>query len=52
VRVYASVNNAFDIINHNKGTGIDPEMNKGNGVLWGRTDPMMRTWSCGFQLTF
>ena len=52
LRVYASVNNAFDIINNNRGSGIDPEMNSGSGVLWGRTDPMMRTWSCGVQLTF
>ena len=54
VRVYAAINNAFDIINHNKGTGIDPEINTGvgsygNGV-WGRTDPIMRTYSVGLQI--
>lgn len=54
VRVYASINNAFDLINHNKGTGIDPEINTGvgsfgNGV-WGRTDPIMRSYSFGIQI--
>lgn len=57
VRVYVSVYNAFDIINHSKGTGIDPEINTGSGMsadagAWGRTDPMMRTFSCGVQVTF
>lgn len=54
IRVYASINNAFDVINHNKGTGIDPEINTGvgsfgNGV-WGRTDPIMRSYSFGIQV--
>ena len=54
VRVYASIANAFDIINHNNGTGLDPEINTGvgsygNGV-WGRTDPIMRTYSFGIQI--
>ena len=54
VRVYVAVNNAFDIINHNKGTGLDPEINTGvgsyaNGV-WGRTDPILRTYSFGIQV--
>ena len=54
VRVYASIANAFDIINHNTGTGLDPEINTGvgsygNGV-WGRTDPIMRTYSFGIQI--
>ncbi|WP_407405331.1 SusC/RagA family TonB-linked outer membrane protein [Sodaliphilus sp.] len=54
VRVYASINNAFDLINHNKGTGLDPEINTGvgsfgNGV-WGRTDPIMRSYSFGIQI--
>ena len=56
LRVYVATDNLFDIINHNKGTGIDPEINTGvgsygNGV-WGRTEPIMRTYSCGLQLTF
>ena len=56
VRVYGSIYNAFDIIDHTKKYGIDPEMNKGEGKLadgtWGRTDPMLRTYSCGIQITF
>ena len=54
IRVYVAVNNAFDIINHNNGTGLDPEINTGvgsyaNGV-WGRTDPILRTYSFGIQV--
>lgn len=57
VRVYVSVYNAFDIINHAKGSGVDPEINTGSGMsadsgAWGRTDPLMRTFSCGVQVTF
>ena len=56
VRIYAAVNNAFDIINHNKGTGIDPEMNNGEGSygngVWGRVDPIMRSYSFGIQVDF
>ena len=56
VRVYGSVNNAFDLINHVNGTGIDPEMNDGTGSytngVWGRTDPIYRTYSVGAQITF
>ena len=56
VRVYAAIDNAFDIVNHNNGTGIDPEMNNGNGLLsngvWGRIDPIMRTYSFGIQVDF
>ena len=56
VRVYGSIYNAFDIIDQTKKYGIDPEMNKGEGKLadgtWGRTDPMLRTYSCGIQITF
>lgn len=56
IRLYVSANNLCDIINHTKGTGIDPEMNSyegsaGNGV-WGRIDPIYRTYSVGVQLTF
>lgn len=54
VRVYASINNAFDIINHNNGTGLDPEINTGVGsygnAVWGRTDPIMRSYSFGIQI--
>ena len=56
VRIYGSIDNAFDIINHNNGTGIDPEINTGNGSfgngVWGRIDPIMRTYSCGIQIDF
>ena len=56
LRIYASTDNLFDIINHSNHTGLDPEINTGvgsygNGV-WGRTDPIMRTYSVGLQLTF
>ena len=54
VRVYGTITNAFDIVNHNKGTGIDPEMNNGEGAygngVWGRIDPIMRTYSFGIQI--
>ncbi len=56
VRVYGSINNAFDLINHTNGTGVDPETNDyegsaANGV-WGRIDPIYRTYSFGLQVTF
>lgn len=56
VRIYCSINNAFDIINHTNGTGVDPETNDyegsaANGV-WGRIDPIYRTYSFGLQVTF
>ena len=56
IRVYFSATNLLDIINHNQGTGLDPEINTGvgsyaNGV-WGRTEPIYRTYSCGLQVTF
>ena len=52
VRVYASANNPLDIINHNRQNGIDPEMNDGSGVSWGRVNPLMKTYSFGVQVTF
>lgn len=56
LRVYASFDNLFDIINHNNDTGIDPEISTGSGNLgngvWGRIDPIMRTYSFGLQLEF
>ena len=56
VRVYGSIYNAFDIIDHTKKYGLDPEINTGEGSMgngvWGRTDPMLRTYSCGIQITF
>ena len=56
VRVYGSIYNAFNIIDHTKKYGLDPEINTGEGSMgngvWGRTDPMLRTYSCGIQITF
>ena len=52
VRVYVATNNILDIINHNRTNGIDPEMNDGSGVSWGRVNPLMKTYSCGVQVTF
>ncbi len=56
LRIYASTDNLFDIINHSNHTGLDPEINTGVGsygnAVWGRTDPIMRTYSVGLQLTF
>lgn len=56
VRVYGSILNPFDIINHNNGTGLDPEINTGVGsygnAVWGRTEPIYRTYSVGVQVDF
>ncbi len=56
VRFYGSILNPFDIINHNHGTGIDPEINTGVGSMangvWGRTEPIYRTYSVGVQVEF
>jgi TonB-linked SusC/RagA family outer membrane protein len=56
VRFYGSINNALDIIQHTRKYGIDPEINTGEGSyangVWGRTDPFMRTYSVGVQITF
>ena len=56
LRIYASTDNLFDIINNSNGTGLDPEINTGVGsygnAVWGRTEPIMRSYSVGLQLTF
>ena len=52
IRIYGTIANALDIINHNKGLGIDPEINEKSNYDWGRVDPLMRTYSFGVQLTF
>ncbi len=56
VRIYAAFDNLFDIINHNKGTGLDPEISTGEGSfgngVWGRVAPIMRTYSFGLQIDF
>ena len=56
VRIYGTIINAFDLINHTRKFGLDPEINTGEGNygngVWGRTDPIIRTYSCGLQITF
>ena len=63
VRIYGSILNPFDIINHNQGTGIDPEISTGTGTgagysgstanaSWGRAEPIYRTYSVGLQVEF
>ena len=52
IRIYGTINNAADLINHNKGLGIDPEINEKSNYDWGRVDPLLRTYSFGVQLTF
>jgi len=56
VRIYGTIINAFDLINHTRKNGLDPEINTGEGSygngVWGRTDPILRTYSCGLQITF
>ena len=63
VRIYGSILNPFTIINHNNGTGIDPEISTGSTTgagynnstqysSWGRTEPMYRTYSVGLQVEF
>ncbi|MBO4622130.1 MAG: TonB-dependent receptor [Paludibacteraceae bacterium] len=63
VRIYGSILNPFDIINHNQGTGIDPEISTGTGTgatyshstanaSWGRAEPIYRTYSFGVQIEF
>ncbi|MCQ2177417.1 MAG: TonB-dependent receptor [Bacteroidales bacterium] len=52
IRIYGTINNALDIINHNRQSGIDPEINEKSGYDWGRVDPLLRTYSFGVQVTF
>lgn len=63
VRIYGSILNPFDIINHNQGTGVDPEISTGSNTgagnsnyagngAWGRTEPIYRTYSVGLQVEF
>lgn len=56
VRIYGSINNVCDLVNHTAQYGLDPEINTGvgsyaNGV-WGRTEPITRTYSFGLQVEF
>lgn len=54
-RIYASFNNLADLINHTKQYGLDPEITTGTGSLsngvFGRTEPIYRSYSFGFQIT-
>lgn len=56
LRVYFTAENLCELIN-NSFAPVDPEIDSsevsgnGNGT-WGRVTPMMRTISCGLQLTF
>lgn len=54
-RVYFSGENLFFIHQGNKGTGLDPEITTtewSGANTWGRTNPMRRVYSFGFQVTF
>ncbi len=55
VRIYASFNNLADLINHTAQYGLDPEITTGTGSLsngvFGRTEPIYRSYSFGFQIT-
>lgn len=57
IRLYASVNNLCLLHNGARNLPIDPEMNDGpTGTYgygtWGRTAPITRSWSVGFQVYF
>ena len=57
VRIYASFNNLADLINHTAKFGFDPETSKGRGSgeyangVYGRTEPLYRSYSFGLQVT-
>ena len=57
VRIYASFNNLVDLINHTAQYGFDPEVSTGSGTgsfgngTYGRTEPLMRSYSFGLQVT-
>lgn len=52
LRLYASVDNLGFIHKGNGNLPLDPEMNGGSEITWGRTWPITRSWSFGLQLTF
>ncbi|MBR1803521.1 MAG: TonB-dependent receptor [Muribaculaceae bacterium] len=52
LRLYASVDNLGFIHKGNGKLPLDPEMNGGSEITWGRTWPITRSWSFGLQLTF
>ena len=58
VRIYASFNNLADLVNHTAKYGFDPEVSAGRGTgnitseaYYGRTEPLMRSYSFGLQIT-
>ena len=57
VRIYASFNNLADLINHTAKYGFDPEVSQGRegavfaNAAYGRTTPLMRSYSFGLQIT-
>jgi hypothetical protein len=58
VRIYASFNNLADLVNHTAQYGFDPEVSAGRGTgtitntgYYGRTEPLMRSYSFGLQVT-
>lgn len=57
VRIYASFNNLADLVNHTAQYGFDPEVSTGSGTgsfgngTYGRTEPLMRSYSFGLQVT-
>ena len=57
VRIYASFNNLADLVNHTAKYGFDPEVSQGRegavfaNAAYGRTAPLMRSYSFGLQIT-
>ena len=57
VRIYASFNNLADLVNHTAKYGFDPEVSQGRegavfaNAAYGRTTPLMRSYSFGLQIT-
>jgi hypothetical protein len=55
LRIYTSANNLFLLHKGNGNLPLDPEINDGNGIVyggWGRTTPITRSWVVGLQVTF
>ena len=52
LRVYFSAENPCMIYRGNSDYPLDPEMNKGSNQDWGRTTPMVHSYSFGLQVTF
>lgn len=56
VRLYGTIDNVCNLVDHMSKYGLDPEINAGTGALsygtWGRTEPIARTYSIGLQVEF